>query len=366
MQILMIACSKKGYELMCRMRDCRKSVHLEDEIITKVKSSELVEIWTDLGELSEERKNELIHGSIREIVGEYFSSVDALVFIGAAGIAVRCIAPYLVHKSTDPAVVTIDEAGKYCISLLSGHMGGANELTQELAECIDAVPVITTATDCEGKFAVDDFARKNQFVLSEWKKAKEISVSVLKGDRLKIYVHAEENSACEIIGNLPEELEMCEDISDAKVFISPFSCNEAGHKAALQLIPKWITVGIGCKKDIPLDLVEEAVMSACEEAGIDVRSIKQVASIDLKREEAGLLAFCNKFMLPFQVYSADELQAVEGEFAESEFVKSITMVGNVCERSAVLASGGKLIFGKHAYNGVTVAFAMKTEAIRFE
>lgn len=366
MQILMIACSKKGYELMCRIRKQWEKVHEQDEIISKVKSSELVSLWEEQKELTTARKQEIINSSIKDLVGEYFQTADAILFISATGIAVRCIAPYLVHKSTDPAVVTIDESGKYCISLLSGHMGGANELTRDLAEMSGSEAVITTATDCEGKFAVDDFARQNQFVLDNWKKAKNISVSVLKGDRLHIYLPEMETSSCKVFGKVPEEVSICFEKNEAEVVVSPFKVINEGKEDALHLIPKWITAGIGCKKNIASELVEEALQKACEEANVDIRSIKQMASIDLKKEEAGLLRIGEKYQLPFRFFSAEELKAAEGTFEESSFVESITGVGNVCERSAVLASGGQIIFGKHAYNGVTVAFAIKTEAIRFE
>ena len=121
-------------------------------------------------------------------VAQEFDHVDTIVFFAAAGIAVRSIAPCLNHKSVAPAVLVMDETGSFCISLLSGHMGGANELTQKLADWSGAVPVITTATDREGKFSLDDYARKHELVVTDWKLAKELSAAVLEGERIGLFV----------------------------------------------------------------------------------------------------------------------------------------------------------------------------------
>lgn len=374
MRFLMIACSKTGYGQMHRMKELWEQFHPEDEIITKVKSKSMEEV---LGAGSEE----LILGTITEYVGEVFGSTDAILFLSAAGIAVRCVAPYLVHKSKDPAVIVMDETGKYCISLVSGHAGGANYLTGEVAALCGAEPVITTATDREGKFAVDEFARKNNLQISSWEKAKEASVHVLDGGKLRILTAIPEDvgeiePSLNIIGTMPEEVELQlygmqngtgeDDRPVDEILLTPFRSLGVRNEKRLRLIPQCIFAGIGCKKGIAAEKVEAAVHAACDAAGIDLRAIGSVASIDLKKDEEGILSFCKKHSLPFVTYSAEELKAVSGEYSESEFVAKVTGVGNVCERSAVLSSGGELIFKKCAYDGVTVAFAWKMEDIRFE
>ena len=127
--------------------------------------------------------------SLCDIVEEWFtkSEVDAIIFVGATGIAVRAIAPFIHGKAVDPAVLVIDEAGRYVISLLSGHLGGANALARTAATLIEAEPVITTATDAESAFAVDTFAKENGFLLTDLRKAKEVSAKVLRGEKLRIY-----------------------------------------------------------------------------------------------------------------------------------------------------------------------------------
>lgn len=164
---------------------------------------------SSLGEISEKK-------SLAEITGEWFGKSDAILFVSSTGIAVRAVAPYLKHKSTDPAVIVVDGTGKFCISLLSGHAGGANELTNRIADFTGAVPVVTTATDLEGKFAVDDFARRNQMVVTDWKMAKRFSAGILEGKRVGIY------SELPLEGELPEELfvfgkDFCRDNSGDRV-----------------------------------------------------------------------------------------------------------------------------------------------------
>lgn len=184
MTILMIACSRQAFGLMQTLKEQWEKHEKEQRLgrgggpqeirfICKVKCSSLPDI-------SEEKM-------LTECVREGFENrADAIVFFCAAGIAVRTIAPFLRHKSVDPAVLVIDETGKFCISLLSGHVGGANELAERIGSLIGAVPVITTATDREQKFAVDDFARKNGLALTDWKLAKQVSAAILEGERIAI------------------------------------------------------------------------------------------------------------------------------------------------------------------------------------
>lgn len=343
MKLFFIACSRRANELMNKAAELWQEHHPEDEIICKVKCKSLPDI--------SERK------SLTECVGEWFSKEDAFVFFGAAGIAVRCIAPCLGHKSTDPAVVVIDEGGSFCISLLSGHVGGANQLTRQLSELLGAVPVITTATDREGKFAVDVFAKENNFALTDWKRAKEISALILEGGTIGFLTDASFEFAWE--GEIPNQLRIlgAEERLGEGIWLSPCRTDKQPFPLTLQLIPRMITVGIGCRRNVPKEKIEQAVESCLLENRILFQAVGRVASIDLKSREEGLLAYCEEKGLPFQTFSAKELEAQNGEFTGSGFVKQVTGVENVCERSAVAASGGRLLCGKRVYDGVTVALA---------
>ncbi len=295
------------------------------------------------------------------IVKEQFHTCDSLIFVGAVGIAVRSIAPFLEHKYTDPAVLVIDELGKYCIPILSGHIGGANELAEKIASLFagDMLPVITTATDLSGKWAVDVFAKKNHLVITDSGRARDISGKVLAGER--IYLYVEDEIALDYQDDFREMQEICvtTQSSKADVYVGVKKIKE--NENALRLVPKCLILGIGCKKNTDSVKIERAIRKTFSEAELSVESIGLLCSIDLKAEEPGILNFCKNYNLPRKFYSAEELNQVPGIFTESAFVKSITGVDNVCERAALLGAGKKsrLLVKKQALDGVTVAVAAK-------
>ena len=291
----------------------------------------------------------------KHFYGPIFNSVDAMVFVGSVGIAVREIAPHVRDKTTDPAVVSIDELGRFCVPLLSGHIGGANDLALELANALGATPVITTATDINQKFSVDAWAARNGYVIGSLSRAKAVSAAILEQDiPLK--------SDYPIVDTLPNGV-ILGDFGEVGIRISVFK--DEPYKQTLRLIPKILHLGIGCRKGTPVETIREAVDEVLLEHNIDQRAIKCAASIDLKAEEAGLLQYCGEQKLPVTFYTAEELKAVPGEFTPSAFVKSITGVDNVCERSALIGAE-KLIVRKTALNGVTVALAAEHMEVRFE
>ena len=289
----------------------------------------------------------------------------ALFFIGAAGIAVRMIAPHVKDKFTDSPVLVMDEKGSYVIPLLSGHVGGAVELAKEIAEKINAQAVLTTATDVEQKFAVDVFAKSNGLVLTDRKKAKEISAVVLDGNKIGLY------SVFPVEGKFPEELKLCETEEFLRNY--PYGIRIAGRRGErreeetiLDLPPKNLVLGIGCRKGISEEEIQSAVNEAKEILGFTEKEVIEIDSIDLKKEEAGILAFCEKHAIPFCTYTKEELMDLEGDFTASAFVKETTGVDCVCERSAILAGGGaELLLKKRAANGVTVALALKDWSVDF-
>lgn len=299
-----------------------------------------------------------LKNGLKDWTEEHFHKKEAIIFIGAIGIAVRAIAPFVKSKTTDPAIVVIDELGKFTVPILSGHIGGANFLTEEISRILDSTPVITTATDINGKFSVDIFARKENLYICDMTMAKKISSEVL--DNVDIGVVSD----YKIEGNLPKgvkilengEIGVCISVQDKSPFIN-----------TLNLIPKILTLGIGCRRDTSIDQIKNIVMKVLNENNISINAVKNVASIDLKKDEKGLIQFVEKYGLEFITYTSDELNALEGEFTESTFVKSVTGVSNVCERAAVLGSNnGKLIINKRAENGVTVAIAEEDWSVSFE
>lgn len=289
-----------------------------------------------------------------------FSVSEALVFVGACGIAVRTIAPYIKNKTIDPAVVVVDETGKYAISLLSGHMGGANDFSLEIAGIIGAEAVITTATDLNHKFAVDDWAKRQHLWLGEMQIAKEISARILNGEQIGV------SSDYTIEGKIPEQLLYEEDARNLTIgFNLSIYENKKPFNHTLHLVPKTVTIGIGCRKGIPLDAAAALLHKVLRERSISVHAMEKLCSIDIKQEEEALKQLAKEIRVPFEVFSAEELAQAEGEFTSSEFVQSVTGVDNVAERAAVLGSHGRLIVKKQILNGVTLALAIRNESYKW-
>lgn len=308
-------------------------------------------------------------GKLKKWAEESFACSDALIFISACGIAVRSIAPYVADKFTDPAVIVMDEQGKFVISLLSGHMGGANDLAKRIADYIGATPVISTATDLSECFAVDLFAKEWRLWIDSRVLAKEVSASLLRqnetGDK---QYEVGVVSDFLIRGNLPKGLVYPKPGQRLPLGIC-ISCQkrETPFEKTLYLIPKRVWIGIGCKKNTSFEKIEKFVFEKLQQCQIPKKALEGVASIDLKSNETGLIDFCRAYSLPFFTFTAEELEQVKGDFTESSFVASVTGVSNVCERAAKRAVGqGSLIMKKTAGDGVTIAAAVKEWSVKFE
>jgi len=290
----------------------------------------------------------------RAFYGEQFSWADALIFVGACGIAVRAISPHVRDKQTDPAVVSVDELATFVVPLLSGHIGGANTLAKRLSVFLSATPVITTATDINGRFSVDTWASKNGYVLGNIKTAKSVSAAILE----------QEVPLCSdfpITGALPAGV-VIGNTGTVGIYVSVKK--EAPFSETLRIIPPILHLGIGCRKGTNGKTIQEAIFHVLEENRIDERAIKCAASIDIKAEEQGLLECCRENQWPVRFYSERELSAVPGSFTASAFVRSVTGVDNVCERSAMV-DAERLLVRKTVRNGVTVAIAAEKLEVSF-
>ena len=289
--------------------------------------------------------------SLHTVTKEGWENYDALVFIGACGIAVRAIAPYVDNKAEDRAVVVVDEKGDFAIPILSGHIGGANELAKKIAAVTGGTAVITTATDINNKFSVDTFAVKNSLHIGDTKLIKEISSRVLDGEKIGLY------SDCEL-QNIPDIF-----TESAKVGICISHENKKPFPVTLNLIPKNLVLGIGCKRNC--ENVEASVHEFLKSNYLDINALSAVATIDIKKNEKGITDFCGKYSLPLLTFTADELRDTKGDFSSSEFVQKTVGVDNVCER-AVAASGAKLTYKKTALNGTAIAVGTLKINIDFE
>ena len=267
---------------------------------------------------------------------------------GGGGIALRAIAPHCQSKATDPAVVVLDECGRFAVPLLSGHLGGANDLARRLAAACGAVPVITTATDANGLFAVDEWAKKQNCAVWETPRIKLVSGALLAGKTVRYA------SPWVIAGTLPAGVAEAEEPSGAD-----FALTMTPQGNALHLIPRIGVLGVGCKRGTTAAQLEAAFAAFCADTNLAPVGITAAASIDLKQNEPGLLEFCRSHGWLVSFYSAAQLRAVPGTFSASRFVQGVTGVDNVCERAAVLASGGTLLLPKYAHTGVTFAAAVR-------
>ncbi len=299
---------------------------------------------------------------------ENFVQGGALIYIGAAGIAVRSIAPCVKSKWKDPAVLVMDEKGQFIVPILSGHVGEANQLSCFLADEIDAKEVLTTATDVNDLFAVDVFAMRNHMKIMNPKNVKKFSAHVLRAEQAKIAVPVQFASFLSVPRELPKELsdvgDSYENHSDV-MLITPEKLPQQTIDNLVQLVPRVLIVGIGCRRNKGYVELLEAMKNVLSEHHLYVDGVCAIASIDVKKAERGIVRLASHFRVPFLTFSAQQLQEQEGEFSESEFVEETVGVGNVCERAVMAAGAEKLIVPKCASNGITIAIGIRKQNLKF-
>ncbi|UTC62855.1 cobalt-precorrin 5A hydrolase [Treponema sp. OMZ 787] len=316
-------------------------------------------------------------GGIRSLIPDDFKNRDALIFISSTGIAVRMIRDYIQDKTQDPAVLVIDDMGRFVISLLSGHLGGANALTEKIASAIGAVSVITTASDGRNIEAVDLFAQKNNYAILSMEDAKIITALMVDGKAVGFYsedkvspinypnlfVLQDEDfnsnlPAVKFTSNLQsvkeeKKLEGLIIVSNKKrETVSALS----GSLPMVHLVPKNLNLGIGLKKGVDKETLAETVRLALDSINKDLKAVKAIASIELKQNEKGLLDFAKELNISPVFFSESQIEKIEDNFEKSDFVKKTVGVYNVSAPSAFLL-GGKIILDKFKHEGVTVSAA---------
>lgn len=306
-----ISFSDKGYEAACILKD------------------KLSENFSDIS-ISSAMKNRDGAVNTSEWTARQFAEKKILIFIGACGIAVRSIAPLIQDKLHDSPVIVIDEGLRSVIPLLSGHVGGANEIAELIAQKVGAYPAVTTASDINGTFASDLFAKENFLKIENKDGIAAVTGKALTG--ADIVISADK-------GTLPD------------------------GRTLLFLTPKKYVVGIGCRKDKSFEELEAFWQDMKRMTGIEDDDIAAVVSIDDKKDEKGLIRLAQYHKCRFITFSSDELNKVEGHFDHSEFVLNAVGVDNVCERSVlrfcknVCGNEGRIIYPKKAENGMTIAVA---------
>lgn len=303
-------------------------------------------------------KSKIDNFKLDSITKYLMTNYEAIIFIASTGIAVRAIAPYLKGKTVDPAIVVVDVTGTFAISLVSGHLGGANELTAKIGNIINATTVITTATDRMGIVAPDIIAKNHKLEIEDLNIAKEVAVCLINGEKVAFY--DEEN-----IIKTPKGYLDYKDINNSKDNTSKESIkalvvvtnkrNESviDDKPVLKLIRKNIILGIGCRKDYSVDNMKEAVIDVLKKMNIHNKAIKAVCSIDVKKKEKAIIALASYLSSDFIIYPREDIKNIEDKYEGSEFVKKTVGVKAVCE-PVVELYGAKLLTRKLAINGMTL------------
>lgn len=288
--------------------------------------------------------------NIIELTGRLVKEYEGIVFISSTGIAVRAIAPHIKSKDRDPAVVVIDNFGRYVISLLSGHLGGANELTVKLSEHLGAEPVITTATDILGIIAPDVIASENGLIIDSLKDAKEIAALLVDGKRVAFI--DEENKIglpagyCDNLDEASGIVYVTSNISDVSRF------TQSGLRT-LKLIRKNIVLGIGCRKEYSSEKMLEKVLQNLYLQKIDSRAVGVISTIEVKKNENAILELAEYFKVDLKIFSKDEIKEIQHKYEGSDFVEKSIGVRAVCEPCVEL-SGGELLTGKISCDGMTL------------
>ena len=272
-------------------------------------------------------------------INEKFSQYDGHIFIMASGIVIRKIANLIGTKDKDPAVLLIDEGKHVVISLLSGHLGGANELTYSLANILKLVPVITTSSDVTGKIAVDTISQKINAELEDLKSAKDVTSLIVNGQKVNIL--------------LPKNVKIT-DKNSADGFILVSNKKNIEYT---RIYPKNLILGIGCKKDTKAEDILSAMENCLDKNNLDIKSVKKIATVDVKENEQGLINAAKFLNLDLEIVSRDKIKKIQNQFEGSDFVEKTIGVRAVSEPVALLSSAGngKFLVMKEIYNGITIS-----------
>jgi cobalt-precorrin 5A hydrolase len=354
-EIAVVAITRRGVETALKIKQALDAAGFSSLVYAPKKYSQNGTIALDV--------------KFADFVKDNYSKVSALVAVMATGITIRAVAPYLESKLTDPAVIGVDASGKFVISLLSGHYGGANELTRTIAKGIAATPVITTASEVTGKQSVDELARKLHLTIQNPESLVAVNAAIVNDEKLVLVLAGEVkipieaiscyevkkadngNQALEIVNKFDAGIIVTREPLTIDKFVKPFTILKA----------RSMVVGLGARKDSSVESIIEAVNAALTQVNVQASRIDRFASVDIKRNSTPMLKAVESFGLPLDFLSVDALRSLNHQdlSPDSKMVQEKIGVGGVCERAALLAAGknSKLILKKTKLNGVTVAIA---------
>lgn len=285
---------------------------------------------------------------------EAMEECDGIIFISSTGIAVRAIAPYIQKKDKDPGVVVVDLSGKYAINILSGHLGGGNELTLKAADILGAEPVITTATDRMNIIGPDMIAKNNHLIIDDMKMAKEIAALLVDNKIVGIkddYNLIEITKGYEKIDNVKENsMWITNKIREAE----EDEADNIDYSKVLKLIKQDIVLGIGARRNTPFEKLKKFIEESLVKYNIDIRAVNKIVSVDVKKDEQGIIDLAEYLGCPFITFTRDEIKTVQDKYEGSPFVLKTLGITGVCEPSVDLA-GAEIIEGKIKHEGMTLA-----------
>ena len=293
---------------------------------------------------------------LKEKVTSVFNQYKGHIFIMSAGIVVRIIAPVIIHKTIDPAVVVVDDKGKHAISLLSGHLGRANRLAEDVAKVIGASPIITTATDTNNLPSLDLIAQEMGFFIENPENIKKVNLALLEEKVIQVidpygfFKQFPANNRFELIKDVQRA------VTNSGIYIGDEIKNLPSH--FLLLRPSTLVAGVGCNRGTNMEEIRDFLYHVFIRFNLSLKSLCRLASIDIKRDEAGLIQLADCLNLPIDFFSSHELEEVYDLQTPSELVKKHIGVKGVCEAAALLAAKTKtLLVPKQITKNVAVAVA---------
>ncbi len=296
--------------------------------------------------------NKEIEGGIKAYLPRLVREYDGLVFVSATGIAVRMIVPFVKDKKKDPAVVVVDDLGKYSISLLSGHIGGANVLAEDISLAIDAVAIITTGSDARGLEAIDYFSMAKGYHIESMEMAKTLTAMMVNDKKVGFYsedVPVINYKNLTVYNHIPCNNDEVEGL----IIVSSKKTIDTKMPYAL-LRPKNINIGIGCRRGVEGKKIIEGIYDILNILNLSFHGIKAIGTIDIKKDEEGIKEAAEHFNCPIGIFTKEEINEVEDNLTRSEFVKEKVGVYSVSEPCAKLL-GGKLLAAKKIYEGITIS-----------
>ena len=306
-------------------------------------------------------KTDVYFKDVKKTFPLLFDEYDAIIAIMASGILIRSIAPLIQSKDCDPAILNIDDNGKFVVSALSGHIGGANSLTLKIAELIDATPVITTATDANKKLGIDVIARDLFLSISNKNEILFFNKAILEGREISLIINPNKNY--DYLFNYLNKNTLEINVSiyyTSKIKIDEIHVKLDEHELILK--EKKLVVGIGCKKDKQCNDIYKGLKKSLNDLNLTPSRVNFLASAEIKKNEKGLLDLSEKLDIPIKFVEMEKLKLfTSGDVSKSDFVKSKFGIYGVCEPSALIVAGfdSELIYKKTSFDGVTIAISVK-------